>query len=61
LLKADDKKNGNVYDLNSGKAVAAIKLMHERKVIEQIPDPEDRVMKLLRWKDEAKKYWVDFV
>lgn len=61
MLKVENNnKKSNVYHLNSGKALRAIKLMHEREKIEQIKNPEDRVLHLIIWKDKAEKYWGEF-
>jgi len=41
-------------------ALSAIAIMRKRKNINDIKDPEKRVVLLVEWRLEAEKYWSEY-
>lgn len=55
-----NNNSNNVVKLHSNKALMAVRLMEQRRVINLIDDPLMRVAKLAIWKIDAERYWENF-
>jgi len=54
------KKNNNIVQLHSDKAMHAMRLMEARRQLESEPDKVKRAVLLAIWKYDADEYWERF-